>query len=135
MFANGYWGHQEYRLPAAGNLLAVDHYLDSLGWAREVVKLHTIFGGKDPHPNLVVGGVPCSVSSNYNRQVSEDAGGTSLNKINMAKVTALITTMKNFVDQVYVPDTILVAGVYKSQPAANGKPAYLGWEKRGGFDA
>ena len=138
LFANGYWGHDEYRLPAEGNLLAVDHYLDALGWAREVVKLHTIFGGKDPHPNLVVGGVPCSVSSNYNRQVSEDAGGTSLNKVNMAKVTALITTMKNFVDQVYVPDTILVAKVYKSQPAqpaANGKPAkpaYTGWEKRGG---
>jgi len=132
LFANGYWGHQEYRLPAEGNLLAVDHYLDALGWAREVVKLHTIFGGKDPHPNLVVGGVPCAVSSNYNRQVSEDAGGTSLNKVNMAKVTALITTMKNFVNQVYVPDTILVANVYKSQPAANGKPAYPGWEKRGG---
>ncbi len=132
LFANGYWGHKEYMLPAEGNLLAVDHYLDALGWAREVVKLHTIFGGKDPHPNLVVGGVPCAVSSNYNQQVSEDAGGTSLNKVNMAKVTALISTMKNFVDQVYVPDTILVAGVYKSQPAANGKPAYKGWEKRGG---
>ncbi|MEI6268025.1 MAG: nickel-dependent hydrogenase large subunit [Methylococcaceae bacterium] len=132
LFANGYWGHQEYRLKAQENLLAVDHYLDALGWAREVVKLHTIFGGKDPHPNLVVGGVPCAVSSNYNQQVSEDAGGTSLNKVNMAKVTALITTMKNFVDQVYVPDTILVAGIYKSQPAANGKPAYPGWEKRGG---
>ena len=64
LFANGYWGHPEYKLPAAGNLLAVAHYLDALGWAREVVKLHTIFGGKDPHPNLVVGGVPCAVSSN-----------------------------------------------------------------------
>ena len=132
LFANGYWGHPEYKLPAEGNLLAVDHYLDALGWAREVVKLHTIFGGKDPHPNLVVGGVPCAVSSNYNQQASEDAGGTSLNKVNMAKVTALITTMKNFVDQVYVPDTILIAGFYKSIPAAAGKPAYKGWEKRGG---
>lgn len=132
LFANGYWGHQEYRLPAEGNLLAVDHYLDALGWAREVVKLHTIFGGKDPHPNLVVGGVPCSVSSNYNRQVSEDAGGTSLNKVNMAKVTALITTMKNFVDQVYVPDTILVASVYKTQGVLGKTGYYKGWEKRGG---
>jgi hydrogenase large subunit len=132
LFANGYWGHEEYRLPAEGNLLAVDHYLDALGWAREVVKLHTIFGGKDPHPNLVVGGVPCSVSSNYNRQVSEDAGGTSLNKVNMAKVTALISTMKNFVDQVYVPDTILIAGVYKTQGVFGKTGYYKGWEKRGG---
>ena len=126
LFANGYWGHPEYKLPPAGNLLAVAHYLDALGWAREVVKLHTIFGGKDPHPNLVVGGVPCAVSSNYNNQASEDLGGTSLNKVNMAKVTALIAKMKNFVDQVYVPDTILIAGFYKSQSG------YVGWEKRGG---
>ena len=128
LFANGYWGHPEYKLPAAGNLLAVAHYLDALGWAREVVKLHTIFGGKDPHPNLVVGGVPCAVSSNYNNQASEDLGGTSLNKVNMAKVTTLIAKMKSFVDQVYVPDTILIAGFYKSDPATG----YKGWEKRGG---
>lgn len=126
LFANGYWGHPEYRLPPAGNLLAVAHYLDALDWAREVVKLHTIFGGKDPHPNLVVGGVPCSVSSNYNQQVSEDNGGTSLNKVNMAKVTQLIDKMKKFVDQVYVPDTVLIASFYKS------KSGYTGWEKRGG---
>ncbi len=127
LFANGYWGHPEYiRVPAEGNLLAVAHYLDALGWAREVVKLHTIFGGKDPHPNLVVGGVPCSVSSNYNQQISEDLGGTSLNKVNMAIVTGIITKMKNFVDQVYVPDTILIASLYKSDGG------YVGWEKRGG---
>ena len=138
LFANGYWGHPEYRLPPHGNLLAVAHYLEALEWAREVVKLHTIFGGKDPHPNLVVGGVPCSVSSNYNQQANEDRGGTSLNRVNMEKVEALITKMKTFVDQVYVPDTILIAGFYKSQlakPAQNGKPAqpaYEGWEKRGG---
>ena len=126
LFANGYWGHPEYKLPPAGNLLAVAHYLDALGWAREVVKLHTIFGGKDPHPNLVVGGVPCSVSRNYNNQVSEDKGGTSLNKVNMEKVTKIIAKMKSFVDQVYVPDTVLIAGFYKSQSG------YVGWETRGG---
>jgi hydrogenase large subunit len=126
LFANGYWGHPEYqRVPAEGNLLAVAHYLDALGWAREVVKLHTIFGGKDPHPNLVVGGVPCSVSSNYNQQVSEDNGGTSLNKVNMALVTTIITKMKDFVNNVYVPDTVLIASLYKSDGG------YVGWEKRG----
>lgn len=128
LFANGYWGHPEYRLPKEGNLLAVAHYLEALAWAREVVKLHTIFGGKDPHPNLVVGGVPCAVSSNYNQQANDDAGGTSLNKLNMAKVTALIAKMKDFVDNVYVPDTALVASFYKSDSTTG----YEGWEKRGG---
>jgi len=125
LFANGYWGHPEYKLPAEGNLLAVAHYLDALAWAREIVKLHTIFGGKDPHPNLVVGGVPCAVSKKYTQQVNEDSGGTSLNSVNMAKVTAIIKKMKDFVDQVYVPDTALIAGFYKS------KGSYVGWEKRG----
>ena len=130
LFANGYWGHQEYRLPAEGNLLAVDHYLEALAWAREVVKLHTIFGGKDPHPNLTVGGVPSAVSFNYSEQAGD--GGTSLNRVNMTKVTKLIAKMKDFVDQVYVPDTILIAGFYKTK----GKPVdvdyYKGWEYRGG---
>ena len=117
LFANGYWGHPEYKLPPAGNLLAVAHYLDALGWAREIVKLHTIFGGKDPHPNLVVGGVSCSVSSNYNNQVSEDNGGTSLNKVNMEKVTTIIAKMKSFVDQVYVPDTKLIAAFISPKAA------------------
>ena len=132
LFANGYWGHPEYKLPPAGNLLAVAHYLDALGWAREVVKLHTIFGGKDPHPNLVVGGVPCAVSANYSQQASEDRGGTSINKLNMAKVTTLIAKMKDFVDNVYVPDTVLIAGFYKSNGIPGTSSYYKGWEQRGG---
>ena len=51
LFANGYWGHPAYKLRPEENLLLVSHYLEALGWAREVVKLHAIFGGKDPHPN------------------------------------------------------------------------------------
>ena len=44
----------------------------------------------------------------------------------MAKVTKIIAKMKSFVDQVYVPDTVLIAGFYKSQSG------YVGWETRGG---
>ncbi len=58
IFANAYWGHVAYKLPPEANLLAVAHYLDALAWQREVAKLHSIFGGKNPHPNFVVGGVP-----------------------------------------------------------------------------
>jgi hydrogenase large subunit len=51
IFANGYWGHPAYKLPPEANLLAVAHYLDALAWQRDVVTLHAIFGGKNPHPN------------------------------------------------------------------------------------
>lgn len=46
IFGNGYWGHPAYRLSPEVNLLAVTHYLEALAWQREVVKLHTVFGGK-----------------------------------------------------------------------------------------
>ena len=42
--------------------MAVAHYLEALEWQKEIVKIHTIFGGKNPHPNYLVGGAPCSVN-------------------------------------------------------------------------
>ena len=112
LFANGYWGHSAYKLSPEENLLLVSHYLEALGWAREVVKLHTIFGGKDRNPNLVVGGMPCTLSSNTG-PVSEDKGGTSLNTAGLAIIKKSVDTMKTFVDQVYLPDVVLVATKYK----------------------
>ena len=64
IFANGYWGHPAYKLPPEVNLIAVAHYLDALSWQKEIVKIHTVFGGKNPHPNYLVGGVPCSINMN-----------------------------------------------------------------------
>lgn len=118
LFANGYWEleggrkHPAYKLSSEENLLLVSHYLEALGWAREIVKLHTIFGGKDPHPNLVVGGMPCTLSSNPG-PVSEDRGGTSLNTAGFTIIQNAIAKMKAFADQVYLPDVVLVANRYK----------------------
>ncbi|EQD78525.1 nickel-dependent hydrogenase, large subunit, partial [mine drainage metagenome] len=61
-FMNGYWGNPSYKLPAEVNLLAVTHYLEALDFQKEIVKIHTIFGGKNPHPNWLVGGVPCAIN-------------------------------------------------------------------------
>jgi hydrogenase large subunit len=94
------------------NLLLVSHYLESLAWARDVVKLHAIFGGKDPHPSVVVGGMPCSLSTNTG-PVSEDRGGTSLNTQGLATVKTAVLRMRDFVNQVYLPDVVLLASVYK----------------------
>jgi hydrogenase large subunit len=58
IFNNGYWGHPEYKLPAEINLLAVTHYMEALAWQRDIAKVHAIFGGKNPHPSFVVGGMP-----------------------------------------------------------------------------
>lgn len=110
IFSNAYWGHPAYKLPPEANLMALAHYLDALAWQRDVVKLHAIFGGKNPHPNFVVGGVPSAIS------VHTSGGGqdaTALNMVGLQTVQNVIRQMRDFVDQVYVPDTLAIAGFYK----------------------
>ncbi len=109
IFANAYWGHPGYQLPPEANLMAVAHYLDALGWQREVAKLHTLFGGKNPHPNFLVGGAPSAISVHS----GEGTGSTAVNMTGLSRVAGLIDEMKRFVDQVYVPDTLAIASFYK----------------------
>ncbi len=119
IFSNAYWGHPAYKLPPEANLMALAHYLDALAWQREVVKLHTIFGGKNPHPNLVVGGVPSAISIQSGDGPGKGPhyrGGQSATALNMAGLQTIqnvIKQMRDFVDQVYVPDTLAIAGFYK----------------------
>ncbi|MCP5418309.1 MAG: nickel-dependent hydrogenase large subunit [Chromatiaceae bacterium] len=104
IFANGYWGHPEYKLPPEANLMAVAHYLEALAWQREVVKLHTIFGGKNPHPNFLVGGVASPIDLNSD---------SAINARRLSQVQDVISRMRQFVDQVYLPDTLAIASFYK----------------------
>jgi hydrogenase large subunit len=112
IFSNAYWGHPAYKLPPEANLMAVAHYLDALAWQRDVVKLHTIFGGKNPHPNFVVGGVPSAISV-HTGSGGNGQDGTALNMVGLQTVQNVITQMRTFVDQVYVPDTLAIASFYK----------------------
>ncbi|MBS0441190.1 MAG: nickel-dependent hydrogenase large subunit, partial [Proteobacteria bacterium] len=110
IFAGGFWGHPEYKLPPEANLMAVAHYLEALAWQREVVKLHAIFGGKNPHPNFLVGGAASPISAGPG---SGGAAATTLNVVTLGEVRQIIQSMQTFVDQVYVPDTLAIAGFYK----------------------
>ena len=42
--------------------MAVAHYLEALDFQKEIVKVYTVYGGKNPHPNWLVGGVPCPIN-------------------------------------------------------------------------
>ena len=109
IFANAYWGHPAYQLPPEANLMAMAHYLDALAWQREIIQLQTIFGGKNPHPNVLVGGTPAAIS------VHSGAGTatTAVNAIGLQKVTQLIAQMRQFVDEVYLPDVLTIGSFYK----------------------
>jgi hydrogenase large subunit len=110
IFAKAYWGHPAYKLPPEANLMAVAHYLEALAWQRDVVKLHAIFGGRNPHPNFLVGGVASPIDLNSD---------SAINAKRLSQVQDVITQMRDFVDQVYLPDTLAIAGFYKD------------WTKRG----
>lgn len=109
IFANAYWGSPLYKLPPEANLLAVAHYLDALAWQREIVKLQTIFGGKNPHPNVLVGGTPAAISVH----TGAGTGSTAVNMAGLQQVGSIIAQIRSFVDQVYVPDTLAIASYYK----------------------
>ena len=104
IFANGYWGHPQMKLPAEVNLLGVAHYLEALEWQKEIVKVHTILGGKNPHPNYLVGGMACAINE-------ESTGG--LNAERLAHVGKLLKEGKRFIEQVYIPDLLAIASFYK----------------------
>lgn len=78
-FRNGYWGHPAMKLPPEANLLAVAHYLEALDFQKEIVKIHTVFGGKNPHPNWLVGGVPCAINLDETGAV----GAVNMERLNL----------------------------------------------------
>jgi len=109
IFANAYWGSSLYKLPPEANLMAVAHYLDALAWQRQVAQLLTIFGGKNPHPNFLVGGAPSAISVHTGPGTSS----TAVNSVGLQQVAQIIGQMREFVDQVYLPDTLAIASFYK----------------------
>jgi hydrogenase large subunit len=107
IFANAYWGSPAYKLPAEVNLLATAHYLEALDFQKEIVKIQTIFGGKNPHPNWLVGGVPSPINVDGTGAV----GAVNITNLNMVKDICDRTI--EFVDQVYIPDLLAIASFYK----------------------
>ena len=104
-FANGYWGHPAYKLPPEANLMAVAHYLEALDWQRDVIKIQAMLGGKNPHPqSYVVGGMAMGVDPN---------SPTALTTRRLSEVTELTQEAQAFVEGVYLPDVLAIAGLYK----------------------
>jgi hydrogenase large subunit len=113
-FRNGYWGHPAYKLPPEANLMAVAHYLEALDFQKEIVKIQTIFGGRNPHPNWLVGGVPSPINLNSVGAV----GAVNMERLNM--VGSIIDRTIDFIDQVYIPDLLAIASFYKDWAGIGG---------------
>ena len=103
IFQNAYWGHPAYKLPPEANLMAVAHYLEALKWQKEIIKIHTIFGGKNPHPNYLVGGMASAISMQ---------GDNAINMERLNYVKGLIQDAMQVVENMYIPDLLAVASFY-----------------------
>lgn len=106
IFASGYWGHPAYILPPEVNLLAVAHYIEALDLQREFIRIHSVLGGKNPHPQTyLVGGMATGMDGNE--------PGAALNFETITLLNQLVSTAQIFVEQVYIPDVIAIAGFYR----------------------
>jgi [NiFe] hydrogenase large subunit len=113
IFSNGYWGHSAYKLPPEANLMATAHYLEALRLQAKAVKMHAIFGAKNPHlQSMVVGGVTCAKDLTPDR---------------IANFLYLWKETQDFVKNVYIPDLLAVASFYKDWGAIGGTKNFLAW--------
>jgi hydrogenase large subunit len=106
-FKNGYWDNPAYLLPPEADLMAVTHYLEALDFQKEIMKIRTILGGKDPHPNWLVGGVPCPINLDGVGSVG------ALNMVNLNQISHIIDSSREFIKNVYIPDILAVGQFYK----------------------
>ena len=107
-FKNGYWTNPAYLLPPEADLMAVTHYLEALDFQKEIMTTRTIFGGKDIHPNWLVGGVPCAINID-----GPLAAGAPVNMERLNYVKGVIDRSLEFVKNVYIPDILAIGGFYK----------------------
>ena len=104
IFTGGYWNHPDYRLPPEANLMAVAHYLDALQFQRSMIRIGTVFGGKNPHPNFLVGGMACTI---------DPSKSESINQVQVSEIQGWMAEILEFVQTCYVPDAMAIVGVYK----------------------
>jgi len=106
LFASGYWGHPAYHLPPEANLLAVAHYIEALEFQREFIRIHAVLGGKNPHlQTYLVGGMASAMDPNEPH--------APINSERITFLAEVAQSAQQFVEQVYIPDVLAVAGFYR----------------------
>lgn len=112
LFAGGWWGHPAYRLDPEHNLLLVAHYLEALEWQRDIIRIHAVLGGRNPHPQtFVVGGMATPLDPSSPQAINDER---------IAFMRERLATMRAFIEQVYLPDVLFLASAYPE------------WMRRGG---
>jgi hydrogenase large subunit len=119
-FATTYPGHPGYQLPPEQSLMLLTHGIQALDWQRELMKIHTLLGGKDPHPqSYLVGGMSLTppwggppAPARQHPQLPDRNAPSALSEAGLTMVDILLGSARTFVDQVLVPDVTQLAGAY-----------------------
>jgi hydrogenase large subunit len=86
----------DYRLPPEINQAATAHYVQALNVRRVGHEMVSIFSGKIPHSvGIIPGGVTCTPTVDM-----------------ITSYLWKLRTMQDFIDNVYIPDVLAVAGAY-----------------------
>src|ERR1017187_9041612 len=124
LFSSGYWGHPAYHLPPEANLLAVAHYVEALEFQRDYIRIHAVLGGKNPHlQTYLVGGMSTAMDPNEPQ--------ATINPERITFLAELASKAQAFVDQVYIPDVLAVAGFYGDYPLGSIKDPSRFYLQRG----
>lgn len=86
----------DYRLPKEVNQAAVSHYVEALNMRRLAHELQAVFGGKMPHSMGIFPGGALEL-------VTPDK---------IAEFRFRLERLRDFIDNVYIPDVLAVAGAY-----------------------
>ena len=115
IFTNAYFlgdkKNEAYYLPAEADLMATKHYLDALHMQVKAARAMAIFGAKNPHTQFtVVGGC-----TNYD----------ALRPERIAEYVSIYEEVRDFVNNVYIPDLLAVASFYKDWAGIGGTTNFL----------
>jgi Ni,Fe-hydrogenase I large subunit len=125
-FASGYWGHPAYRLSPELGLVLLGHYVEALDWRRRMLRIHTYFGGKSPHPQVyLVGGMavappwggPTRPAPGEHLWSLDRETPPTLGADGLASIGSLLDDLSRFVGSAYVPDVLALAHAYRDTAA------------------
>lgn len=111
-FANAYWGHPAYKLPADLNLLAVAHYLEGLEMQAKAAQVSALFGGRMPMT-----------------MTSPPGGSNHVPSIDDLKNYLFrMKELQDWIDNTFIPDVLAIAPYYLDHAAVGRGPMnYLSW--------
>jgi Ni,Fe-hydrogenase I large subunit len=114
--------HPACTLAPEPSLMVLAHFLEAIDWQREMNRLQVLLGGKSPHPQtLIVGGMaltppwggPRRPDTGQHPWQSNRNAPSPLSADGLDEVAALIDEARTFVDEVYVPDVLVLADHYR----------------------